>query len=156
VTYIRDLRARVGRQAVNLVGAAALIQNERGELLLQRRSDTGGWGTPGGLCEQGERLEDTLRREVREKTGLEITASELLTVISGPETFVRLPNGDEFYQYSAVYRVTGWTGEPVPDGSEGTELRFFALADITFPLGPVDTQALKLLRSSQNYFTGTK
>lgn len=148
MSYVRELRALVGTRAVNWVGVAALIRNERGDLLLQRRSDTGGWGTPGGLCELGERLEDALRREVQEETGLEVLRAELLSVISGPETFVRLPNGDEFYQYSAVYRVAEWSGTPLPDGTEGTELHFFPLPEITFPLGPVDTRALELLRAT--------
>ncbi len=142
MSYVRDLRAVIGHAPVNWVGACALVLNARHEVLLQRRTDTGGWGTPGGIAELGEALEDTLRRELLEETGLTPHDPELLTVISGPQTYQRLPGGDEFYQVVAVYLVRRWTGTPTPDGDEGTELRFFGLRELPAPLGPVDEQAL--------------
>lgn len=48
MTYIRDLRARTGPMPLILSGACALLLRGE-EILLQRRGDTGGWGTPGGL-----------------------------------------------------------------------------------------------------------
>ncbi len=62
----RPLRAGV------VVGAAIFHD---GELLLLRRVPDfpGRWELPGGSVEEGEELEDALRREVREETGLTIT-----------------------------------------------------------------------------------
>jgi 8-oxo-dGTP pyrophosphatase MutT (NUDIX family) len=51
--------------------AYAIIRHENRVLLLNMRS-TGKLFLPGGGCEIGERLEEALRREVREETGLEI------------------------------------------------------------------------------------
>ena len=144
--YVRELRALVGHVPVNWAGACALVLNSAGEVLLQRRRDTGGWGTPGGIAELGEALEDTLRRELQEEIGLRPLELRLLTVVSGKETHVRLPNGDEFYQVTAVYVVPTWEGEPAPDGTEGTELRFVPLDALPADLGPVDRRALDLLR----------
>lgn len=144
--YVSGLRALIGHRPVNWAGACALVLNGAGEVLLQRRQDTGGWGTPGGIAELGEALEDTLRRELQEETGLRPLEVQLLTVVSGKETHVQLPNGDEFYQVTAVYVVSGWEGEPTPDGAEGTELRFFPLDALPASLGPVDRHALDLLR----------
>ena len=58
-----------------VIGVAAVIWNDRREVLLIRRTKPpreGQWSLPGGRLEFGETLEDGVRREVREETGLEI------------------------------------------------------------------------------------
>jgi len=57
----------------------AVIQNDRDEYLVCRKPVDRGvfpgqWAIPGGGIEPGERMEDALRREVREEVGLEIHA----------------------------------------------------------------------------------
>jgi len=52
---------------------------QRGEsVLVVDRSDGLGWGFPGGMAWPWEREEQTLRREFREETGLEVTAARFL------------------------------------------------------------------------------
>lgn len=122
--YTTYLRGMIGNHPVNLLGAAALILNERGDLLLQRLAVRNIWSLPGGLCELGEPVLHTLKREVREETGLEVLEATLLDLIVTPHR--RLPNGHEAYFYTAMYEVTAWQGTPVPDGTEGTALAFFS------------------------------
>jgi nucleoside triphosphatase len=59
----------------------ALIVNDKREVLLVRSSK---WGVkytvPGGHIELGERAEDAIVREVKEETGLDCTAEDLLIV----------------------------------------------------------------------------
>jgi mutator protein MutT len=58
-----------------ILGVAAVIWNDRRQLLLIRRTKNprkGQWSLPGGKVEFGESLEQALRREIREETGLEI------------------------------------------------------------------------------------
>ncbi|GHF39654.1 8-oxo-dGTP pyrophosphatase MutT (NUDIX family) [Deinococcus metalli] len=144
--YVRHLRDRIGHAPVNWAGVCALLVTADGEVLLQQRSDTGTWGTPGGIAELGEALEDTLRRELLEETGVSPREPLLFTVISGPDTFVRLPNGDEFYQITTVYVIRQWDSDLRPDGHEGRALQFFPLDALPGDLGPVDRRALDLLR----------
>lgn len=63
--------------------ASALIEDDRGRLLLGRRAlepYKGYWDTVGGFLHEGEAPADGLRREVREETGLEIELGRFLGV----------------------------------------------------------------------------
>jgi ADP-ribose pyrophosphatase YjhB (NUDIX family) len=53
---------------------------EDGCVLLQQREDFRTWGVPGGGLEPGEYLLAGAEREVREETGLEVEARELLAI----------------------------------------------------------------------------
>jgi colanic acid biosynthesis protein WcaH len=61
------------------------IINIEGALLFLHRNNTpakGEWWFPGGRIHMGESLEETLKREVKEETGLEITSHKLVNVYS--------------------------------------------------------------------------
>lgn len=127
--HVRDLRAVLGPRPVNFVGAAGLVQNGAGEVLLLRRVGADRWGLVAGISELGEALEETLRRELEEETGLTLRRAELLDVLS-PASLSRVANGDAFYSYTALFRVTEWSGTPRPDGVEIAEARFFPLDNL--------------------------
>lgn len=67
-----------------IVTAGAIILDQQNRILLQRRSDYGDWGLPGGGMDAGEPTEETMIRGVYEETGLEIKEYNLYTVYSGP------------------------------------------------------------------------
>lgn len=58
--------------AKHSVSVAAAVVDTDGRILVIRRSDNGHWEPPGGVLELDETIEDGLRREVLEETGLEI------------------------------------------------------------------------------------
>jgi ADP-ribose pyrophosphatase YjhB (NUDIX family) len=62
------------------VGVGAVIFDERGEILLQKRTDSGLWALPVGFCEVGETPATGIAREVREETGLIVRPDRLLGV----------------------------------------------------------------------------
>ncbi len=73
---------------------SAVILNERGKLLLQRRSDNGQWGLPGGSVEIGESVTEAIQREVEEETGLYVEVVRIVGVYSDPKLqVVRYPEG---------------------------------------------------------------
>jgi 8-oxo-dGTP diphosphatase len=62
------------------VSVAAVITDDHGRALLIQRRDNQRWEPPGGVLELGETIEDGLRREAREETGLEVEPDQLTGV----------------------------------------------------------------------------
>src|SRR5687767_2861752 len=94
ITRERDLSRVIGIRT----SVSAVIFDRRGYVLLQQRSDGGQWGLPGGSMEIGESLHDALAREVREETGLTVSARRLIGVYSRPELqVVRYPDGNAWH-----------------------------------------------------------
>jgi ADP-ribose pyrophosphatase YjhB (NUDIX family) len=54
------------------VSVAGVIIDDHGQALLVQRRDNHHWEPPGGVLEPGETIQDCLRREVREETGLDV------------------------------------------------------------------------------------
>lgn len=100
------------------------IENEQHQVLLQKRH-SGTWGLPGGLLEVGESLEETAIREVFEETGLEVKELQLIHTFSGKEYHFILPNGDEIYVITSLYKALDFSGELMIDGKETLELKYF-------------------------------
>lgn len=130
--YFEGLRALVGNHPLNLMGAAGLLLDEQGRVLLQRVAGREVWGLPGGLCELAEPPEITLRREVLEETALTVKDAELLTLLTTP--LRTLPNGHQAAFYTAIYLVRDWEGTPQADGAESAEVRFFSVQELPLPL----------------------
>jgi 8-oxo-dGTP diphosphatase len=59
------------------VSVSGVIADDHGRALLIQRRDNHHWEPPGGVLELGEPIEDGLRREVREETGLDIEPDTL-------------------------------------------------------------------------------
>ena len=74
-------------------GYAIVINN--GKILLCNTKSTGKYWFPGGAVNLGEKLEDAIKREVREETGIEIEVGRLLLF---KEFFFYYEPLDEAYQ----------------------------------------------------------
>ena len=56
--YIMNLRKYIGHDGLIGVGATTLVFNDKKELLLNLRTDTGTWGIPGGSMELYETIQE--------------------------------------------------------------------------------------------------
>lgn len=65
------------------IGCGAVIINDKNEALLVKRTtksrnEAGFWSKPGGTVEFGEKVEDAVRREIKEELGVEIKLIKFL------------------------------------------------------------------------------
>ena len=112
---------------------AIIVKN--GLLLLLRRKNNpakGQWWFPGGRIRKGESLEEALCREVKEETGLDVTACKLVNVYS------RL--FPERHDITIVF-LCKCSGDKVTLNEEHTEHKFFK--DIPRDIHPYILQAIQ-------------
>ena len=66
-----------------LVGVGGVILDGEKVLLVRRGREPlrGEWSLPGGLVEVGEKLEEALRREIQEETGLAVRVGPMVEVL---------------------------------------------------------------------------
>ena len=134
--YIMDLRKLVGHSPLMQVGASVIVEDERGRVLLQLRSDNHCWGYCGGSVDLGEEVEEAAKRELYEETGLVANSLSLFGVFSGKDTHYVYPNGDEVYNIDIVYLCKDYCGDPVPQKGEVDELKFFELSEFPENISP--------------------
>lgn len=101
------------------VSVAAVIVNDAGQVLAVQRRDNGHWEPPGGVLELDEGIEDGLRREVREETGLDVTVEALTGV------YKNLPRGI----VALVFRCR-LVGGRLITSAETAQLRWLAPDDV--------------------------
>lgn len=140
MSYIGDMRKFVGHAPIMAVAAMAILYNEEKGMLLEKRTDTGEWCTPGGAIELGESLEDALKREIKEETNLDFATPKLFDIKAN--VHMVYPNKDEVYYTDVVYVINEFLGDLKPDG-ESTELRFFDLDNLPENIMPTQIGYIK-------------
>lgn len=93
--YMRALREQVGTRLILCPGVAAVIHDDQGRLLAQKRAEDGTWSLPAGAVDPGETPAQAVVREVWEETGLKVVPERVLGVFGGSDGFrFTYPNGD--------------------------------------------------------------
>jgi 8-oxo-dGTP diphosphatase len=117
------------RPARPVVGAAAVVIHEGCVLLIRRGQapDAGEWSIPGGGVELGEAVEEALRREVREETGLEIAVGDFLEIF---ERIERDIDGSVRFHFVLLDYAATVVGGTLRAGDDAAEAAFVDPADL--------------------------
>jgi ADP-ribose pyrophosphatase YjhB (NUDIX family) len=127
------------------VGAAVVILDEEGRILLVRRAPgatrAGAWSMPAGFVDYGEEVRRAAARELEEETGLVAEIGDVAHVASNFHDPAKLTVGVWFWG-----KVIGGRLEA---GDDADEVGFFALDDLPELAFETDEQLLDRLRAGR-------
>ena len=111
----------------------AVVGNERDEILLVQRADSGVWLYPTGWADVGYSASEVAMKEVREETGIDCEVVRLLAVLDGLRLgFTHVP------LYSVVFHCRALGGELAAHPLETSAVGWFAADALPEPLAGAD------------------
>ena len=111
------------------VAVGAAVGNDKGELLLIQRADSGIWLYPTGWCDVGYSAAEVVVKEVEEETGIEVEPVRLIAVLDGLRLgFTRVP------LYSLLFYCRAIGGELAPHPLETRDVGWFTRDTLPHPL----------------------
>jgi len=126
---VRGMEVEIQREfpKAPLVGVGAVIVQEGRVLLVRRGSEPlkGHWTLPGGVLEVGESLVDGVVREIREETGLEVEAIELIELLDR----IHKDGGRVRYHYVIADYLCRVTGGELRAASDADAVRWVERAE---------------------------
>ena len=98
----------------------AIIELEKGIIVIERSNPPLGWALPGGFVDYGESLEDAVRREALEETGMELLDLRQFRTYSDPARDPR------FHTIGTVYIGKGKGSPRAGDDAKGLKVVKYA------------------------------
>jgi len=110
-------------------------------LLIKRRTVpfSGYWALPGGRVDPGETVEQTIVREVKEETGLDVAVVSKI----GDYHEQGVQDGVEYDYYPACFLVKTVGGEIKKQESEIEEIKLFSLSEVPEAMAFEHAQMIK-------------
>lgn len=131
--WLRHVGEGVAGYVTPKVAVGAVVGNDRGEILLVKRSDSGVWLYPTGWADVGYSASEVVVKEVEEETGIHVEPVRLIAVLDGLRLgFTRIP----LYSLVFLCRVLG--GDLRPHPLECADVGWFAEDALPQPLAGVE------------------
>lgn len=127
--FILELRERIDHMPLWLIGVTGYVRRDDGLILLEQRADNGKWTLVTGINEPGEEPADTVVREAKEETGVDVIVTDLVSVKSDHEIKTYL-NGDQTWYLDHLFLcevAPNGNSEPVVSDDESTSVGWFSL-----------------------------
>ncbi len=140
----RNMRDQEGNQLPKPIDYVAAGTNaflvEDGKVLLQKRSDNGLWGLPGGRMDAGESMAECAVREMWEETGVESRVTRLIGVYSDPAHHsimsYRHSGNVQIVQYVIGLYEMERTGGEIAVSHESTAVEWHPVDNLPEPISP--------------------
>ncbi|HEX9969106.1 MAG TPA: NUDIX hydrolase N-terminal domain-containing protein [Acidimicrobiales bacterium] len=127
--WLRAVGDGVAGYVTPKVAVGAVVGNDKGELLLVQRADSGIWLYPTGWADVGYSASEVAVKEVHEETGVEVEPIRLLAVLDGLRLgFTRIP------LYSLVFHCRAVGGELQAHPLECADVGWFSEDRLPVPL----------------------
>jgi 8-oxo-dGTP pyrophosphatase MutT (NUDIX family) len=126
--FYKAIREKLGNDLLLLPGICAIVFNDQGEILLQKRADTGKWAIIGGMLDPGEEPADAVIREVWEETAVEVIPQRITGVYTTP--IITYANGDQAQFIITAFVCKAMPGEARVNDDESLEVGYFALTNL--------------------------
>lgn len=110
-------------------GASAIVTEAEGNVLLHQRRDSGRWALPGGVMDIGESIAQCAEREVKEETGLAVTAYHLVGAYSDPDHVFAYSDGEVRQEFSVCFACRILCGK-IASTDESLEVKFWPVRDL--------------------------
>jgi 8-oxo-dGTP pyrophosphatase MutT (NUDIX family) len=129
IDYYDDPNAPAANSLVPSVNV--VVTNDKGEILLIRRTDNDNWSLPGGAMDLGESLSQAGIRETKEETGIDCEITGLVGIYTDPKHVLHYTSNDEVRQeFSIVLTGRPAGGRPTPS-DESSEVRWVNPDDLS-------------------------
>lgn len=127
--WMRDVRQGVPGYVTPKVAVGAVVGNEKDEILLVKRADSGVWLYPTGWADVGYSAVEVAVKEVLEETGIDTEPVRLVMVLDGLRLgFTQVP------LYSLVFQLRPLGGTLKPHPLECADVGWFAESEMPLPL----------------------
>ncbi|MGW3042466.1 NUDIX hydrolase [Kitasatospora sp. NPDC001159] len=127
IDYFHDPAAPPANSVVPSV--TAVVTDTDGRLLLIHKTDNNLWALPGGGHDIGESVADTVVREVREETGIDVEVAAVVGLYTDPGHVMAYDDGEVRQQFSICFRARP-VGGVLRTSSESKEVRWVNPADL--------------------------
>ncbi|MER5835879.1 NUDIX domain-containing protein [Streptomyces sp. NPDC002130] len=109
--------------------ASAIVVDDAGRILLQRRRDNGMWALPGGAMHIGESLPECAVRETREETGFDVEITGIVGTYSNPRHVFAYDDGEVRQEFSICFLARPVSGR-LAVSEESTDVRWFEPTEV--------------------------
>ncbi|MFX1251202.1 MAG: NUDIX domain-containing protein [Promethearchaeota archaeon] len=127
--YYKDSNAPKPNQPLR-IGVIAIIKKEN-HFLLEQRTDCKKWGFIGGSLGINETVEESIIREIKEETGLNLNNLDFFDFVDEPSIRNVYPDGNIVRPIIFIYKIELEEFDNVQKSNESLAIKFVHKSDLT-------------------------